>query len=143
MSALARIDSAVLGWHQDLVDALQRRPLWFARLCFAGIAVCELGLHAVTTTTLFAKVASAVLLLLLFVDTRSESALVRGPRSRGPRLFGAAMVLFFLLLAALYPAPARAFHLGTVVLLTAFMNFAACRPPRPRPPRMATAGGAA
>lgn len=143
MGLFARADTAVVAFHQDLVDALQRQPLWFARVCLAVLVACTATRIAMVDLSAFQLVVNLALLTLLWLNCRSAATLA----SAGTfTLFRYTFLVTFpldVLVSLLVPSLERLPILLFSVFLTAFFFFAACRPPKPPLPRGRFAMGGA
>lgn len=145
MGLMARADSAVLDWHQDVVDALQRQPLWICRRLIPAIAACWLARFALqeAPATWVSVVSAVVSVFALWLTCQSAAFLASVGVFRFIRyvflVLACVDVAAALALAFSAPAPINAVDTLRSLLFTAFYYFAACRPPRPRPPRRAAA----
>lgn len=143
MVLFARADAAVVAFHQDLVDALQRHPLWFARVCLLALAAVMACRAIAYDRAGFWLALDALMLAGLWFDCRSSAFLATIGSVRWVRCLGLVFILLDVLFALLVPSPARVLQLMISVLLTAFFYFAACRPPKPPLPRGRFAMGGA
>ncbi|CDN87346.1 hypothetical protein BN948_01768 [Hydrogenophaga intermedia] len=138
MKLLDRIDAAVLGWHQDVVDFLQRRPVVLGRFCLTATALLHFACWFLKTPPLW-----LVALSLLGLLVMSGLVATEGMYAVFGRIAAARYVQLVAGMLHLVASPFGEPELvrGLVVLdwmaSTAYFYFMACRPPRPRPPRRA------
>lgn len=146
---IRRLDAAFLGLLQGLVDLTGLRPAALARLCALGLAAIAVARWALGSVPPWDPVVGLLLCGLLALFTRVEAFFAALGAAWYVRVFFAAWLLLvdmlLVALASIEPSPSRALGTLSTVLLLSYYGFAACRPPRPRPPRRAAslAGGGA
>lgn len=137
MSPLARADAALLGWFQSVVDFAQRRPPVLARWCLLASTLMVALRWAVEPPTALWMVLVGLSTLILLFATYSDFvfALVAGPLWYRVTVAGYIVLLAVLTGLVLPPDPVRGLRLLDLLCMLAYIYFAACRPPKPRPPR--------
>lgn len=141
---IARADAALLAWHQDVVDLVQLRPAALCRWVLVAMVALNAWLWWLKPPSVASLALAAIALLGMALLTCSEwlLAAVFGQAwiRRLHMVLFVAMVLFAVLVTAVLEPEV---HRGVSLLCSsaglAFVYFAGCRPPRPRPPRLAGA----
>lgn len=141
---IARADAALLAWHQDVVDLVQLRPAAVCRWVLAVTMALTFWHWFLKPPSGLSLAFAGVSMLALWVATLSDGVLAMVFGMPWLRCFHLGLFLLQTL-AAVYLAfrglsdPARGVSLLVAASMLAFVYFAGCRPPRPRPPRVAGA----
>lgn len=144
-------DKALLHWHQDLVDMLQRQPVQLARVCAMVYAPCVFLLWFMHDSpfgwTHYVVMAIDVLAVtLLCIGALSAFVLaIVGADAFIVRCVLVVCLSLVVLLSTIAPGLNNVPAMLRSVAGVMYFYFAACRPPKPKPPvrKMITAPGAA